>query len=123
MSDERNPDLTRRNTLRLAAAVGALGAGLGVTLAGGEAFASDDWIKSASFQKIKLMAKELGTVSLKITYMKSDGTAQLLHAFDLTPHFQKVDAIKGEAINFTLTSSKDRELTLLNHSVYVKQSV
>lgn len=111
--------MTRRDTLRLATAVGALGAGLGATFAEGNAFAEAEWIKSASFQKLKVASKDLGTVALKISYIKSDGSTQLLHALDLTPHFLKLDASKGEAINFTVTGMKERAVPLLNHSIFV----
>ena len=112
-------NVTRRDTFRLAAAVGALGAGLGATFGEGNAFAEAEWIKSAAFQKLKVASKDLGTVALKISYIKSDGSAQVLQTVDLTPHFLKVDASKGESINFTVTSQKEHALPLLNHSIFV----
>ncbi len=125
MADSSDPKVTRRDTLRLATAVGALGAGLGVTLKGGDALAGPNSFKEVQLkevisEKLSLAAGELGTVSLKIAYQKADGSTQLLHAFDLTAHFLKIEG--PGAINFTVLNSKgSADSTLLNRSIYIKQ--
>ena len=130
MAGESDPKVTRRDALRLATAVGALGAGLGVTLTAGEALAGpasykelqvkELQIKEAVAEKMLLSASDLGTVSLKINYVKADGSTQLLHAFDLTSHFLKIEG--PGALNFTVQNSKGSvDTTLLNRSIYIKQ--
>jgi hypothetical protein len=130
MAEGSDPKVTRRDALRLATAVGALGAGLGVTLTAAEGLAGpasfkeiqykELQLKDAVAEKLVLPAGELGTVSLKIAYLKADGSTQLLHAFDLTSHFLKIEG--PGAVNFTIQNSKGAtDTTLLNRSIYIKQ--
>lgn len=72
--DDGHDALSRRDTLRLAAAVGALGAGLGALLEGGEAQA----------EELKLDQKSLGTVALKVYDLKDDREYALVKTFDLS---------------------------------------
>jgi hypothetical protein len=130
MAESNDPKVTRRDTLRLATAVGALGAGLGVTIGGKDALAGplsykeykEVSIKEQLAEKVMLPASDFGSVSLKITVIKLDGTPQLLHAFDLTSHFLKLDLAKGESVNFLIQSHKEqKDITLLNRSIFIKE--
>jgi hypothetical protein len=75
MSDDDTPrpaTVTRRDTLRLAAAVGALGAGLGTLLESEEAQAAS----------VKLDQKSLGALAIKV-YDEGGKAPVLLKTFDL----------------------------------------
>ena len=54
MAASRDPKVTRRDALRLATAVGALGAGLGVTLKAGEALAGPNTFKEVQLKEVQL---------------------------------------------------------------------
>jgi hypothetical protein len=111
-----DPKVTRRDTLRLATAVSALGAGLGVSLDPKGALAES--IKGSA----KLAATDIGTVALKIVRLPSGGPPELLHTFDLTAHFLKLDALKGESIKFSVYNQKEGAATpLFEQTVTVTQ--
>ncbi|MBN1611687.1 MAG: hypothetical protein JW940_33950 [Polyangiaceae bacterium] len=76
--------VSRRDTLKLAAVVGALGAGLGALLEAEDARAED----------VKIEPKALGTVALKVYDMK-DGAYWLAKSFDVT-EFIKLKLARGE---------------------------
>jgi hypothetical protein len=75
-NDDGDSKVARRDALRLATAVSALGIGLGVELVSSEAKA-DDW------ETVTIKREEVGTLALKI--YKYDGAGfTFLHALDLT---------------------------------------
>ena len=120
MADSKDPEVTRRETLRLATAVSALGAGLGITLATGGALALPAVQAKFAPSKTALPTKDVGTVSLKIERVSTGTPPELLYAFDLTSHFVKLDASKGEALSFKIENIKENvATTLLDHTVAV----
>jgi hypothetical protein len=120
MADSKDPEVTRRETLRLATAVGALGAGLGITLATGGALALPAVQAKWAPTKATLTPKDLGAVSLKIERVSPGASPEVLYAVDLTPHFLKLDASKGEALSFKIENMKENAATtLLDHTVAV----
>jgi hypothetical protein len=112
MSDPKDSRLTRRDTLRLASAAGALGAGLGITLTARPALAIDKY-------NHKIAAADVGTMGLKISYVGPDGSVQLLSALDISAFFQKVQSVDGAALNIQVGSRKDKWVALFDHSVSV----
>ncbi len=82
-SDESKTMLSRRDALRLATAVSALGLGLGVSFGNGEAQVREA-APAAGFR----MRPELGQVTLK-SYRAADAgrPAELLHTLDVTSTF------------------------------------
>jgi hypothetical protein len=122
MADSKDPEVTRRETLRLATAVGALGAGLGITLATGGALALPAVQAKWSPTRATLSSKDIGVVSFKIERVSSSAPSEVLYAMDLTSHLVKLDATKGEAISFKIENIKENAATtLLDHTVAVSQ--
>ncbi len=122
MADSKDPEVTRRETLRLATAVSALGAGLGITLATGGALALPAVQSKWSPTRAMLSPKDIGVVSFKIERVSSSAPSEVLYAMDLTSHLVKLDATKGEAISFKIENMKENAATtLLDHTVAVSQ--
>jgi hypothetical protein len=92
--DGRNPnDVTRRDTLKLAAAVGALGAGLGALLQTDDAWAED----------VKLDQKSLGSIALKIYTHNVKGEYTLVKMVDLAEFIKlKVAATDKDKVAYSL---------------------
>jgi hypothetical protein len=77
MSSPKDHKVSRRDTLKLATAVSALGVGLGIAIDGKEALA---------YEWVKLQAKDLGTLGIKVFGPGQDAqTQELLHTMDLSP--------------------------------------
>lgn len=114
MSDPKESGVSRRDALRLASAVGALGAGLGITLTPNRALAVES-------SKYKIAAGDIGTMVLKISSVSADGKEQLITALDLTASFMKLAAAPaGFSVAFHLGSQKgDNWLGIFNHSVEI----
>jgi hypothetical protein len=114
MSNAKDPRVSRRDTLRLASAAGALGAGLGITLSAGSALAADSY-------KHKFAAADIGTMALKIRYVGPDGSEQLVTALDLTATFLKLQSTPGSSVAVQLGSQKDKWIPIYDHAVSVTQ--
>jgi hypothetical protein len=72
---------SRRETLKLATAVSALGVGLGASLGEGEANAA---LVPAVQQKVSVATGDLGQLQLKLWKLVPGQSAQLLHGVDVT---------------------------------------
>jgi hypothetical protein len=111
--DGKNPaDISRRDTLRLAAAVGALSAGLGALLHSQEARAED----------IKLNQKSLGSIELKLYDIKGTDEYTLLKTVDLTELIKlKVakDKFHGYSLKLCYVEHKERVTELVSHRLKV----
>ncbi len=84
-NDDGPKSVTRRDTFKLAAAVGALGAGLGALLE----------TTDATAEEIKLEPRALGSVAMKIYNYKENNEYTLLKTFDL-----------GDFVKLKLTAGK-----------------
>jgi hypothetical protein len=127
--DRNNPKITRRDTLKLATAVGALGAGLGAFLEGEDANAGDIKLRDAKLAQanvklaqIKLDQANVGTLSLKIYDHKTPDEAAVLHSLDIG-QFIKLKGLSGEhqySIKLFYSDIKQQEDTLvLSHDLTV----
>ena len=99
--------VSRRDTLRLAAVVGALGAGLGALVEAEDARAEDG----------KIDQKAFGTVALKVYDMKN-GAYWLAKTFDVS-EFVKLKLTRGEkahgySFKWFYIDDKHKEGTLLS---------
>ena len=74
MSDETKT-IGRRNTLKLATAVTALGAGLGIVL---------DAKKAAAGEAVRVRFSELGNLSIKLIKLDDAGRQTLLETIDVS---------------------------------------
>ena len=113
-----NEALSRRTTLKLAAAVGALGAGLGALLEADEAQA-DDW------EAIKLDQKGLGALALKI-YEGNEKEPTLLKSLDISEYLKlkagpNKDSPHHYSLKFFYVQYKERgaPALLASHAVQV----
>ncbi len=77
----RKPDVTRRETLKLATAASALGLSLGFVFDGKDA--SGQVLKGLT--SVKIDAAKLGTVSIKLYALNADGkNFDMVNALDIT---------------------------------------
>jgi hypothetical protein len=114
MSDDtkKMPKVGRRDTLKLATAVTALGAGLGVVLD------ADDAIAAEGF---KLAASELGNMTIKLYKLDATGKTAptLLETIDVGALSQKMS--KGGAFSLKFYNHKqDAAVMLSEHSVAIE---
>jgi hypothetical protein len=106
-NDDDDSKVARRDALRLATAVSALGIGLGVELVSSEAKA-DDW------ETVTIKREEVGTLSLKI-YKFDGANFTFLHALDLTG-FAKSD-MGTIALKLVNQKADNSEVVLMQHKV------
>jgi hypothetical protein len=120
MSDESNPKVSRRDTLKLATAVSALGVGLGVVIDSKEGHAGDlkaegMKLEMGKVQAMKLEYLKLGPVSLKLYKLNGDGkTFDLLHTLDLSALFVKGEAGQTNVVALKLFSHKADQPILIS---------
>jgi hypothetical protein len=124
--DDTKVPVSRRDTLRLATAVSALGIGLGVSLEGKEAAAQvlkGSVLPVGSNTSIKLDAATLGPVSLKLYKLNADGqNFDLLHTLDLSSLFVKGEGLKDNAVAIKLFSQKgDQGILISGHEFRIVQ--
>jgi hypothetical protein len=119
MSDDPKNDkaLGRRETLRLATAVSALGLGLGATLIGRDAEALP-----AAQQKIAVNAGDLGRLQLKLWKIADGQPPQLLHTLDATALATAGGGVAPGTYNLKLTSIKSNaETTISDQLITITQ--
>jgi hypothetical protein len=91
MANDHGKPVSRRDTFKLAAAVGALGAGLGALLETDEARAED----------AKIEQKALGTLAFKIYDLKEGADYTLVKTFELADFVKlKINAKQGKIHNY-----------------------
>ena len=102
MSDDKKmPKVGRRDSLKLATAVTALGAGLGIVLDGDE----------ASAETVKLKSTDIGNFTVKLYKYDTDGkTSTLLESVDLGALASKMQ--KGGAYTIKMYNHKDTPVML-----------
>jgi len=117
-NDDSKPPVSRRETLKLATAVSALGLGLGVVFDGKNA--AGQVLKGAA-TSVKLEASKVGTVSLKLYKLNGDAF-DLLHTLDLSGLLAG-GGTKGEnVIAVKLFNQKGDQATMLSsHELHVVQ--
>jgi hypothetical protein len=123
MSDDRsNAPVSRRDTLRLATAVSALGIGLGVSLESKDASAQVRApLTLGGTTSIKLDASKLGPVSLKLYKLNPDGqNFDLLHTLDLSALFIKGEGAKENVVSMKLFNQKaDQAVLISGHDFHI----
>lgn len=114
MGNDDSNNVSRRDTLRLATAVSALGLGLGVVFDGKDADAQVlKGAAAAAATTIKLEASQLGPVSLKLYKLDADGRSfDLLHTLDLSALFMRGEG-KESAVSIKLFNHKAEQPTLI----------
>ncbi len=111
MANDDKPNVSRRDTLKLATAVSALGLGLGVAFDGKDANAQV--LKGVPATSIKLDAAQLGPVSLKLYKLNADGrTFDLLHTLDLSALFMRGEG-KESAVSIKFFNNKTEQPALI----------
>jgi hypothetical protein len=101
MSDDKKmPKVGRRDSLKLATAVTALGAGLGIVLDGDEAAA----------ETIKLKTTDIGNFTVKLYKYEPDGKGTLIESVDIGALALKMQ--KGGAYTIKMYNHKDTPVML-----------
>jgi hypothetical protein len=107
----------RRDTLKLATAVSALGLGLGATLA-----ARDAEALPAVQQKIAVSAGDLGRIQIKFWKIADGQAPQLLHSLDATALATAGGGVAPGMYNLKLTSVKGgAETTVTDQLITITQ--
>ena len=109
MSHEKK--LGRRDSLKLATAVTALGAGLGVVLDGNE----------ASAETVKLRATDLGNFTVKLYKQDAEGKASLLETVDIGALSSKMT--RGGAFVLKMYNHKLETPTLLSEQALTVETI
>jgi hypothetical protein len=119
MSDDPKNEkaVGRRETLKLATAVSALGLGLGATL-----MARDAEALPAVQQKIAVSAGDLGRLQLKLWKIADGQPPQLLHSIDATALATAGGGVVPGTYNLKLTSIKTNvETTVTDQLLTITQ--
>jgi hypothetical protein len=106
-SDDAPPNMSRRDTLKLATAVSALGAGLGATLLS----------KDAEAETVRADAASLGQVTVKLYKQSKDGSQSLVQSFDLSSLTNKLAKDISGAYTLKLTSVKGDKTALISEQL------
>jgi hypothetical protein len=125
-NDDTKAPFSRRDTLRLATAVSALGIGLGVSLESKDAASQvlkGSPLPVGGLTTIKLDSSNLGPVSLKLYKLNGDGqNFDLLHALDLSSLFIKGEGAKENVVAIKLFNQKgDQAILISGHEFRIVQ--
>jgi hypothetical protein len=109
MSDDKKmPKVGRRDSLKLATAVTALGAGLGIVLDGNDAAA----------ETVKMKTTEIGNFTVKLYKYSPDGQAALIETVDIGALALKMQ--KGGSYSLKMYNHKDSPVMLTEQLVAIE---
>ena len=106
--EKKDPRVGRRDTLKLASAVSALGIGLGASLAPRDASAeSGTGIHGLKYEALKIDG-------LVLSIHKGDASAPPVHAVDITPLVTQAGKLAPGTYFLKLTAYKERSVVSTN---------